>query len=73
MCRIGSDAAKDELEGQRSCRGGRFAVRPAETNATRLTAAAEPEYRQDFGCVWRGEVWPAAGPGFTSALAAGSI
>jgi hypothetical protein len=24
LCRIGSDAAKDELEGQRSCRAGQF-------------------------------------------------
>jgi hypothetical protein len=38
LCRIGSDAAKDELEGQRSCRAGQSAVRLGETGATRLTA-----------------------------------
>src|SRR2546421_12464575 len=40
VCRIGSDAAKDELEGQRSCRAGGIAVRSAETKATRLMGVA---------------------------------
>jgi len=40
MCRIGSDAAKDELEGQRSCRSGGIAVRSVETKATRLMGIA---------------------------------
>ena len=40
LCRIGSDAAKDELEGQRSCRGGLLAVQLVETGPTRLTAGA---------------------------------
>jgi hypothetical protein len=38
LCRIGSDAAKDELEGQRSCRIGQSDARRAETRATRLMA-----------------------------------
>jgi hypothetical protein len=48
LCRIGSDAAKDELEGQRSCRGGQYAVRLAETGTTRLTADVAGRFDRIF-------------------------
>jgi hypothetical protein len=44
LCRIGSDAAKDELEGQRSCRAGQSAVSLAESGTTRLTAGVVGQF-----------------------------
>jgi len=48
MCRIGSDAAEDELEGQRSCRRGRPDIRSVKPKATGLMAAAFPGFVEIF-------------------------
>jgi hypothetical protein len=72
LCRIGSDAAKDELEGQRSCRGGQSALRLAQTDATRLTAGAVGRF--DEIIAWsarRRTIRPVAG--FAAAAVAPSV
>lgn len=50
MCRIGSDAVKDELEGQRSCRGGHFRRECREIECNAVNAALIGSFARDFRC-----------------------
>jgi hypothetical protein len=50
MCRIGSDAVKDELEGQRSCRGGHLRRECRENECNAVNAALTGPFARDFRC-----------------------
>ena len=50
MCRIGSDAVKDELEGQRSCRGGYFPREGRENQRNAVNPGSIGPFAGDFRC-----------------------